>query len=346
MSLIIHAPNVHQGGGSVLLNDLVCAIPNKIPVTVFVDERMTLPADLGGHISVRRVRPTIARRLLAEIALKGTVTRSDTVLCFGNLPPLFKLRGHVTLFIQNRYIVDSDAPFRALPFTVRLRIKIEQKWLSWFRYNVNQYLVQTPTMQRLLEARLGQPVECLPFIPRIRDCAQKASDFEHPGHCDFVYVASSEAHKNHRKLIDAWVILAGEKVFPSLVLTICPDRGRELIKYLEEKRTAFRVRIHNVGNLPYDRVVGLYEKADALIYPSTFESFGLPLIEAKLLGLQVIASELDYVRDVVQPDQSFNPESPLSIARAVKRHLFQGKESVEPIDAKRFLDLVINTSKK
>jgi glycosyltransferase involved in cell wall biosynthesis len=57
-----------------------------------------------------------------------------------------------------------------------------------------------------------------------------------------------------------------------------------------------------------------------LIYPSQLESFGLPLVEAVSLGLDVIASELDYVRDVVYPVQTFDPTSALSIARAVKRY--------------------------
>ena len=58
-----------------------------------------------------------------------------------------------------------------------------------------------------------------------------------------------------------------------------------------------------------------------MIFPSTSESFGLPLVEAAHLGLPILAPELDYVRDVCSPVQTFDPTSPLSIARAVKRFL-------------------------
>ena len=58
-----------------------------------------------------------------------------------------------------------------------------------------------------------------------------------------------------------------------------------------------------------------------MIFPSTSESFGLPLIEATHAGLPILASELDYVRDVCSPVQTFDPTSPVSIARAVKRFL-------------------------
>lgn len=65
----------------------------------------------------------------------------------------------------------------------------------------------------------------------------------------------------------------------------------------------------------------LYQRAGALIYPSTMESLGLPLIEARRMGLPIIASERDYVRDIIDPEQSFDPLSPVSIARAVERFL-------------------------
>ena len=68
-----------------------------------------------------------------------------------------------------------------------------------------------------------------------------------------------------------------------------------------------------------------------------FESFGLPLIEAKQVGLPVLGSELDYVRDILNPEQSFDPNSPVSIARAVKRHLGMNVTPVHLLDAQEFL---------
>jgi hypothetical protein len=47
----------------------------------------------------------------------------------------------------------------------------------------------------------------------------------------------------------------------------------------------------------------------------------LPLIEAHEAGVDILASEMDFVRDVVDPVQSFNPFSPISIAKSVKRYL-------------------------
>jgi len=62
-------------------------------------------------------------------------------------------------------------------------------------------------------------------------------------------------------------------------------------------------------------------ESGAMIFASLTESFGLPLIEATRLGLPIVAPELDYVRDVCLPAQTFDPSSALSIARAVRRFL-------------------------
>ena len=73
--------------------------------------------------------------------------------------------------------------------------------------------------------------------------------------------------------------------------------------------------------MPHADVLVLYATAKAMIFPSTSESFGLPLVEATQLGLPILAPELDYVRDVCSPAHTFDPASPVSIARAVKRFL-------------------------
>jgi glycosyltransferase involved in cell wall biosynthesis len=88
-------------------------------------------------------------------------------------------------------------------------------------------------------------------------------------------------------------------------------------------------------------IASLYQSSSALIYPSRTESFGLPLIEAMDYGLPILASELDYVRDVVVPVETFNPDSPVSIARAVRRFLGKAESTVQHHSADTFLAEVL-----
>ena len=95
------------------------------------------------------------------------------------------------------------------------------------------------------------------------------------------------------------------------------------------------------SNLSRDEIINLYKYSTALIYPSFFESYGLPLVEAVQFNLPVIASELDYVRDILDPEFTFNPNSPKSISRSVKRFLNINDQKTEIVTAKEFLLRII-----
>jgi glycosyltransferase involved in cell wall biosynthesis len=338
--VFIHATNIHQGGGRSLLNALLQALPEKEKLVLSLDERMQIPQGMAHSVQIKRVRPSIVQRFIAEKWLAQRVEPEDIVLCFGNLPPLFKLRGHTMVFVQNRYLIDS-VTLHGLPLRVRLRLAIERLWLSTRMKHADEFIVQTPTMKRLLEKKTGGkiPVRVLPFMAELRGYSRKMSQPVLHGNSefDFVYVASGEPHKNHRRLLEAWCLLADEGVFPSLYLTLDEARFATLCKEIEVMRQQHGLKVTNAGQLSHQDVLALYTKAGAVIYPSTFESFGLPLIEARQEGLPVLASELDYVRDVLDPEQPFDPESSVSIARAVKRFMGSDEKALPLLNAAEFL---------
>lgn len=342
--VFIHATNVHQGGGRSLLEALLKELDDKVEYVLSLDDRMPTPMDMPHNIRIKRVKASVARRLDAERWLVQNVAPDDIVLCFGNLPPLFKLRGRTAVFVQNRYLVD-DVKLNEFPLRVRLRLGMERLWLSRKMSNANEFIVQTPTMKRLLEIKTqGRvPVRVLPFTASSSGYARglPQAQVQNENNHDFVYVASGEPHKNHRRLIEAWSLLAEERLFPSLCLTLDEARFAGLCREIEVMRQRYGLKLKNAGELSHQDVLALYGKAGAAIYPSTFESFGLPLIEARQAGLPVLASELDYVRDVFDPEQTFDPESPTSIARAVKRFMGVSEQPLPLLDAARFMASVL-----
>ena len=227
----------------------------------------------------------------------------------------------------------------------RLRIGLERLWLRFRAGVADDYIVQTPSMKALLESRIanGMPVHVLPFV-------ENAERYERSGapprgkkdaRFDFVYVASGEPHKNHRNLIDAWCLLATEGIFPSLCLTISGSDFKELHDWVNAKKSASGLRLENAGQLSGAQVDLLYKNARALIFPSLLESLGLPLIEARRADLPVVASELDYVRDVLDPEETFDPTSPESIARAVKRFMGFDEPALPLSNAAGFMRQII-----
>lgn len=343
--VFIHATNIHQGGGRSLLCALLMQLDSQHDFILSLDSRMPLPEGLPKNISIRRVAPSVIDRLKAEIWLVMSVKPKDTVFCFGNLPPLFRLCAMTSVFVQNRYLVE-DVSLKGFPLKIRIRLFIERWWIRSRRANVDKYIVQTPTMKRLLEVNFEPKVsiQILPFIDEPHGYMREFPEFSGgvTSEFDFVYVGSGEPHKNHRRLIEAWCLLAQQGLYPSLCLTLDKGRFSELCSLVNEMRQRCAVNIVNLGLLSHPDVLALYRKSAAAIYPSQFESFGLPLIEARQAGLPVLASELDYVRDAIDPEQVFDPNSSTSIARAVRRFLRVSEPPLPLLDGVQFLASILN----
>lgn len=195
---------------------------------------------------------------------------------------------------------------------------VERFLIKNLAYRVKKFIVQSPSMAEQASAFLGSKANVVicPFMldsPPFTVAARGERVF------DFVYVASAEPHKNHAALLAAWCQLAEQGVRPSLALTL--SLSSPLVELVARSRARWALNVTNLGPLTPEEISNLYSQAGALIYPSFTESLGLPLIEASRACLPIVAAELDYVRDIVEPVETFDPHSPTSIARAVKRHL-------------------------
>jgi glycosyltransferase involved in cell wall biosynthesis len=288
---------------------------------------------------------------MAQYWLLRNVKDSDQVLCFGSIPPLFSLPGHTSVFVQNKYLIDNSR-LSGFRLKIRARLILERLRLRFFSFNADEFIVQTSSMRAdmLMRGWLSKltPIRVSPFLSTKIAITKGKSNFDRNNNsllvdCDFIYVATSEPHKNHINLIEAWSILARQNLFPSLYLTIDRNSSDKLLALLEKKIKAFNLKIFNLGLVPNTHLQGLYSRVRALIYPSTLESFGIPLIEARNIGLPIIASELDYVRDLVDPDETFDPHSALSIARAVKRFIGRSEIRKDILSAKQFWELLVRS---
>ena len=83
-----------------------------------------------------------------------------------------------------------------------------------------------------------------------------------------------------------------------------PKRYKKIIEYIEDNNLNISIK----PDLSRCDLLTYFSKVDCLIYPSLFESYGLPIVEAMNMNIPIIASELDFVRDLVDPDESFNPK--------------------------------------
>lgn len=302
------------------------------PCTLLADDRLdTRP--LPAHIAVETFRPTITGRLAAELRLRSLTAAGTVVLCMGNLPPLLPASARIAIFLQNRYLC-SAASTRGLPLMARLRIAVERQWLRRRLKPHMRVIVQTDSMRRAASDTLAISPTVLPFL----GSPPAASRISTPRQASFFYPASAEPHKNHTVLLEAWRLLDESGIKAELHLTV----ARQSAAATEIARLQARgLQIVNHGPVETDAIAHFYRTSTALIFPSLFESFGLPLLEAQAAGLPIVAAERDYVRDVVDPAETFDPDSPVSIARAVRRLLKTPDRPVMPLTPAGFIERVL-----
>ena len=218
------------------------------------------------------------------------------------------------------------------------------------RKRVDEFIVQTDTFKSLLSIWFGSKAVFRSAVPSI-----KVMPFMQPLDLsllstkenlewDFIYVADGHPHKNHLILFEAWEELASQDLFPSLALTLGRQETELLLRIKELQKIG--LKISNLGHLSHELLVQKYRKSSALIYPSLQESFGLPLAEASYLKLPILASELDFVYDVCNPNITFDPTSYRSISRAVSRFLGVDKPVVKVLKPGKFLEYIFSVKDK
>lgn len=110
-------------------------------------------------------------------------------------------------------------------------------------------------------------------------------------------IGATYPHKNIEILLNVW----SELTTPAREMTLVIVGGNSAYKKELQSlahRLGFGNRIRFLGYIPNDVLASLYRKASMLLYPSRFEGFGLPLIEAMACGCPVICSNTSSLPEV------------------------------------------------
>ncbi len=118
-------------------------------------------------------------------------------------------------------------------------------------------------------------------------------------HTDFVlYAGNVKPHKNLERLIDAFHIVR-KRGLDNLKLVLIGD---EISKYTALRRAVHRHRLHNyvrfLGYLPQETLAVMYRLASVFVFPSLYEGFGLPPLEAMASGTPVVTSNVSSLPEV------------------------------------------------
>jgi len=135
------------------------------------------------------------------------------------------------------------------------------------------------------------------------------------------YPAALWPHKNHQALLDAVCLVRSKYgLNVNLVLSgMLEGRSNKLRDEIQQRRLEGAVTV--LGYIPYDDIPYLYNLATMMIFPSLFEGFGIPLVEAMACGCPVACSNTTSLPEVVGETGAllFDPKSIEEMSSAIAK---------------------------
>ncbi|MCX6810910.1 MAG: glycosyltransferase family 1 protein [Candidatus Berkelbacteria bacterium] len=135
-----------------------------------------------------------------------------------------------------------------------------------------------------------------------------------------LYVGRLESKKNLVNLIQAYDMLRSERdIKEKLVLVGKPGFGHDQIS-VEISKSKFKADIIETGFVSDDERSSLYQNASLFVFPSLFEGFGFPILEAFAAGIPVVTSNVSSMPEVAGNGAILiNPKKPFEIAAAMSQ---------------------------
>lgn len=136
----------------------------------------------------------------------------------------------------------------------------------------------------------------------------------------FVVLGTIEPRKNHLLLLNVWRELVQRLGDACPHLVVIGQRGWECENVLDmlERCEVIRPFVHEVAACPDAELARYLQHAQALLFPSFVEGYGMPLVEALMLGTPVVASNLSVFREIAGDVPDFlNPVDGLGWGQAV-----------------------------
>ena len=139
-----------------------------------------------------------------------------------------------------------------------------------------------------------------------------------------IYTGSLYPHKNVERLVEAVKLINQFPIpnyqFPITLVIVCSrnifyERFRKKVKEMKAEKY-----VNLVGFVPDEELVALYQEAEAFVFPSLLEGFGLPGLEAMAVGLPVISSNASCLPEIYgEAALYFDPHDVNDMAEKIKK---------------------------
>jgi glycosyltransferase involved in cell wall biosynthesis len=322
------------GGTEIFARRLIGAIARERPGLELVcfcgrEAAAVLPApDWPANVRVERVPVTCAskpRRFLAELTLLPRLADRAGVDVLHSLGTTAPLHGRAVRVTTIHDLIYQHYP-STFPGPARRGLQVFVPLGAWRSRRIqtgsNATRDELVSMFRLPRER----IDVVPHGPGMRDVPDPTPPdalrrrFELDGAPVLLTVNAGLAHKNLDRLLHALPLLDGDRA-PVLVLAGRASRDSERLRALAAE-LGVEQRVRMTGWLDERDLEGLYGLADAFVYPSLHEGFGLPVLEAMRRGVPVACARATSLPEVAGDAAIlFDPYDVEAIAEAAGRLL-------------------------
>lgn len=308
--IIIEASNIYLGGGYTLLEELIKNIEHsRIKSVVYVGYDVVYDKLVQHNLNYVEIKKTSAVKTFYRY-----LNTHNNTLFFCNLPPFRRAKNSI-LYMHNPYILSRKHS--------KMKYLIYNWIVKFFARNVDVFACQTNSMAKNITG-IGYSPTLLPFYVKV----QKQNIEKRYNFC---YISTVSPHKNHLLLFDAVEILVKKNIKFNLVVTVrdCEVNSRIIDRIKSINRLAQKEVIINKGFVSRIEVENILNSSKTLIFPSLMETFGLPIAEALMCDLRILASDRSYVYDLMENPITFDPLNPSDIAEKMRLDIEGQYEKIE-----------------
>ena len=145
-----------------------------------------------------------------------------------------------------------------------------------------------------------------------------------------LYVGTIEPRKNLVRLLHAFYRLRKEHGIPHHLILVGQRGWKDEAIFLTITQLGLEQDVRYLGYVPRDDLVALYNLADVFVFPSLYEGFGLPVVEAMACGTPVVTSHRGALAEITHDAaEHVDPTSVASIAAGIARVLLDTARAQE-----------------
>ncbi|MGH3164333.1 MAG: glycosyltransferase family 4 protein, partial [Trebonia sp.] len=152
-----------------------------------------------------------------------------------------------------------------------------------------------------------------------------------------LFVSSLWRYKNCDGLLRAWAV-ARDELDGRQLAVVGAGRDKEYLASLRALASELGIAadVVFVGGVPLEKTVDFYRAADAFVYPSLNETFGLPILEAMACGCPVVTSNASAMPETAGGAAILaDPSEPASIARAITEAVSPERDRLRDLGLRR-----------